>query len=201
MLNAITITQYHDRVLQHQSWPVLLYQESDPLWLAIDKNHFFNCSLWKEEDQARRKNVPDSEIAANKRAIDSFNQQRNDAVEIIDEVLLMQYTNIAPASDSWTNSETPGGIIDRLSILSLKIHHMAIQAHRDDADDNHRNACQLKLAKLQEQRTDISICFDRFIIGIANGTAHFKIYRQFKMYNDPKTNPYLYATIPSCAQR
>ena len=51
------------------------------MWQAIEANHAHNCILWAEEDLARRRDVPDSEIAANKRAIDANNQKRNDAIE------------------------------------------------------------------------------------------------------------------------
>ena len=57
------------------------------LWQAIEDNHRYNCLLWDEEDLARRRNVPDAEIAGNKRAIDGYNQKRNDAIERIDEQL------------------------------------------------------------------------------------------------------------------
>src|SRR5262249_29822851 len=58
------------------------------LWRAIADNHRLNDLLWKEEDLARRRSVPDSEIAKNKRNIDGYNQQRNDSIERIDETLL-----------------------------------------------------------------------------------------------------------------
>jgi hypothetical protein len=55
-------------------------------WLWRDRdNHRCNCLLWDEEDLARRRKRPDAEIAANKRAIDGYNQKRNDAIERIDE--------------------------------------------------------------------------------------------------------------------
>jgi hypothetical protein len=69
---------------------------------------------------------------------------------------------------------------------------MEIQTKRNDVDDDHIKSSILKLAKLAEQRHDITQCFDRLILSFINGSAYFKIYRQFKMYNDPKTNPYLY---------
>ena len=55
------------------------------VWQAIEDNHRCNCLLWDEEDLARRRSVPDAEIAANKRAIDGYNQKRNDPIERIDE--------------------------------------------------------------------------------------------------------------------
>jgi hypothetical protein len=61
--------------------------QSDGAWQWIEANHRFNTQLWDEEDKARRKDVDDAAIAANKRAIDGFNQQRNDAIERLDEAL------------------------------------------------------------------------------------------------------------------
>ena len=37
--------------------------------------------------------------------------------------------------------------------------------------------------------------------GMRCGTAYFKVYRQFKMYNDPTLNPYLYAKHEAQAGR
>ena len=162
------------------------------LWLAVEDNHRSNCLLWDEEDLARRRNVPDSEIAANKRAIDGYNQKRNDAIERIDEQLLSFFSAVKMKSASRLSSETPGAMIDRLSILSLKIHHMRLQTLRSDVAGAHIENCLLKLNRLNEQRTDLASCLDRLLAECARGESSFKIYRQFKMYNDPALNPALY---------
>ena len=161
-------------------------------WQAIEDDHRCNCLLWDEEDLARRRDVPDSEIAANKRAIDSYNQRRNDAIERIDENLsaLLQDKNAKP--EARLNSETPGAMIDRLSILSLKIHHMRLQTLRSDVERAHVESCLAKLDRLNEQRTDLAACLDRLLAEAARGEARFKVYRQFKMYNDPALNPAIY---------
>ena len=161
-------------------------------WLAVEDNHRCNCLLWEEEDLARRRNVPDAEIAGNKRAIDRHNQQRNDAIERIDEQLLSVLSEIKTKPDAKLNSETPGAMIDRLSILSLKVHHMRLQTLRTDVDRAHVQACEAKLVRLDEQRQDLAGCLDRLLAEVACGEARFKIYRQFKMYNDPALNPALY---------
>jgi hypothetical protein len=161
-------------------------------WPAIEENHRCNALLWDEEDLARRRNVPDSEIAANKRAIDGYNQKRNDAMERIDEQLLNFYSSIRARSDARLSSETPGAMIDRLSILALKIRHMRLQTERTDVGRAHVEACAAKLARLEEQRADLARCLDRLLAEAAKGEACFKIYRQFKMYNDPSLNPALY---------
>ena len=101
-------------------------------WQAVEDNHRCNCLLWDEEDLARRRNVPDSEIAGNKRAIDGYNQKRNDTIERIDEHLLDLFSN--KKENATLSSETPGAMIDRLSILSLKVHHMRLQANLTGAE-------------------------------------------------------------------
>lgn len=162
------------------------------LWQAVEDNHRCNCLLWDEEDLARRRNVPDSEIAANKRAIDGYNQKRNDAIERIDEHLLAALQARERKPGARLNSETAGSMIDRLSILSLKIHHMRLQTLRTDVDREHIETCGAKLARLTEQRRDLASCLDRLLEEAARGVAYFKVYRQFKMYNDPKLNPAIY---------
>ena len=170
-------------------------QAADPpgeAWRHIAANHRCNHLLWDEEDQARRTDVPDASIAANKRAIDGYNQKRNDAIERIDETLLARLAGIAPDADAWHNSETAGAMIDRLSILALKIHHMRAQTLRSDASPEHVASCAEKLARLALQREDLARCLDTLLARAAEGRAFWRIYRQFKMYNDPALNPWLY---------
>jgi len=162
------------------------------LWTAIGDNHRHNRLLWDEEDLARRKTVPDSEIAKNKRAIDGYNQKRNDAIERMDEQILSSLSRIKRKSDARLHSETAGAMIDRLSILSLKIHHMRLQTERTDVDRAHIDDCRAKLSRLIEQRTDLAACLDGLLAGCARGESYFKVYRQFKMYNDPALNPAVY---------
>ncbi len=175
----------------HESSPAIPEAEN-LLWAAIADNHRFNCALWAEEDLARRRSVPDAEIAKNKRAIDGFNQKRNDAIERIDELLLSLLADAPKRPEAKQSSETAGAMVDRLSILSLKIHHMRLQAERRDVDQAHRDTCNAKLARLVEQRQDLAACLDRLLREAARGEAFFKVYRQFKMYNDPKLNPAVY---------
>lgn len=162
-------------------------------WNFLEANHRFNCLLWDEEDLARRKQVPDMEIAANKRAIDGYNQKRNDAIERIDEALLEGFRAVARNPGARLNSETAGSMVDRLSILSLKIFHMHLQTERNDVDSAHIENCRARLARFREQRRDLAGCFDRLLAETSRGDAWFQVYRQFKMYNDPSLNPAVYA--------
>ena len=190
-LGALELTSFHDSRHAAAGWAKSGAAEHRVgVWQAIEDNHRFNCLLWDEEDLARRRNVPDSDIAANKRAIDGYNQKRNDAIERVDERLLALFSDAK--ENSRLNSETPGAMVDRLSILSLKIHHMRLQTQRGDVDRAHIESCVLKLNRLNEQRSDLAACLDRLLGECARGESHFKVYRQFKMYNDPALNPAIY---------
>lgn len=200
------VVALHDRLLADASWdPAAPTAATDRLMASIEANHRFNTLLWREEDLARRTLASDAEIVANKRAIDRHNQARNDATERTDEFLLMALGLVDPASaashapvsmaapGSRLNSETAGSMIDRLSIMSLKIHAMQAQARRTDTDAEHLRSSSEKLSRLREQRADLAACLDALIADARAGRAHFKVYRQFKMYNDPKLNPALVA--------
>lgn len=157
--------------------------------LVLDQ-HRANFDLWHREDAARDPLAGDQAIAAVKRAIDTLNQRRNDLVERIDTLLLaaVQQNPHAPL-----HSETPGLIIDRLSILALKLFHTQEEATRTDASEAHRTRNRDRLALLQEQRADLTSCLGELWSDVTQGKRRFKLYRQLKMYNDPTLNPVLYS--------
>ena len=159
-------------------------------WSAIERNHRMNFDLWHEEDLARRDDLGPERVRDAKRAIDRCNQARNDAVETLDAWLLSQLPPANPGSP--LHSETPGMIIDRLSILSLKLHHMEIEAARASATAEHRRQCADKCAVLKEQLGDLKESLETLLGQLQSGARRFKIYRQFKMYNDASLNPQIY---------
>jgi hypothetical protein len=160
----------------------------------VCEQHTFNYLLWHEEDIARSPNVGDDRIAGVKRAIDRYNQQRNDAIEKLDDWLIAELgrrqVKLQPGAP--LNTETPGSAIDRLSILALRLYHMQEQADRADATAEHREKVQGRLSILREQHADLSQSLQELVDDIFAGRKRMKIYRQFKMYNDPTLNPYLY---------
>lgn len=195
LVESAAILAFQERCTANRAWAKGRQTDyAEGVWSFIEKNHRFNNLLWDEEDLARRTDVADSDIAANKRAIDRYNQNRNNAIESMDECILSSLDGIVRADDARLNSETAGSMVDRLSILSLKIFHMGLQLQRADVDAAHIESCTQKQARLREQRDDLAACFDRLLAECRGGRSYYKVYRQFKMYNDPTLNPYLYAT-------
>jgi hypothetical protein len=157
----------------------------------VEANHSFNYQLWNAEDRARRDDMGDAFVVKAKREIDYFNQQRNNQMEQIDKAMIEM---LKPASHKQcaVNSEAPGMIIDRLSILALKIYHMELQTIRQDVDDTHIQNCQQKLNQLIIQRKQLGLCLEELLNAVVTKSRTFRVYHQHKMYNDPNLNPELY---------
>lgn len=197
-LNALAITAMQDE--RTQAWHTAeAAVDSKGLMGLAEAQHRANFDLWHEEDKARDPGASDAEIAAVKRAIDRLNQLRNDLVERLDGMLLTQAGEQNPGAP--LNSETPGLMIDRLSILALKIHHTEEETHRESATEAHRQKNTARLAVLKEQRSDLAGCLDALWSEVRAGTRRFKLYRQMKMYNDPELNPKMYGATKVTKQR
>ena len=154
----------------------------------------YNFHLWHEEDTARSPDVGDARIARVKRAIDRLNQQRNDWIEKIDNWIAAELArrDVSPPPDAPLNTETPGSVIDRLSILALRIYHLQEQAQRRDVAPGHVQSVLQKLAVCLQQHDDLSVALSQLLTELLAGRKRHKTYRQLKMYNDPALNPYLY---------
>lgn len=196
MFNASVITALQDRTTV--SWHQTAAGETADLSEVeilhqVEMQHRANFELWHQEDKARDPGASDAAVAAVKHAIDRINQRRNDLVEQIDIRLLDHFApTFAAAPDAPVHSETPGMMIDRLSILSLKIFHTREESERMTATELHRQKNQSRLALLLEQRQDLAVALDCLFVEMTAGRKRFKLYRQMKMYNDPELNPVIY---------
>ncbi len=209
MLSANEITNLHDQ--RTRSWH---HEQADPAetaptsphtthqiaaeWLLlVARQHLANIELWHTEDEARAPGVTDAELARVKRRVDRTNQLRNDLAEELDRALLASLeSQRLPNPAAPLNSESPGMIIDRLSILALKIYHTREEAERPDAPPGHAERNRERLAILDQQRADLAGCLDQLWRETLQGAKRFKIYRQLKMYNDPSLNPAIYRKLP-----
>ena len=194
MLDVNAITDLHRTTVE--LWHQPRHDDSvlSDFWVLVREQHRRNFDLWHEEDIARSPDVSDKEIARVKRSIDRLNQERNDHIEKFDtEILkLLDQYDVEPLPNAPLNTETPGSAIDRLSIMSLRIYHMNEQIHRVDVSDEHRKKARERLARCLEQHRDLSQSLAELLGDLFAGRKYLKVYHQFKMYNDPTMNPYLY---------
>jgi len=190
-MDIVEITQLQRRLTAswHQVGPNAQLNGLNGL---VERNHLENFSLWHEEDVARRDDLGAERVQQAKRTIDRHNQRRNDLVEKMD---LWLVSELKPAASGCSfNSETPGMMIDRLSILALKEFHMNEEVERNDASEEHRSKCQTKLNVIRRQIADLSGALAELLFAIDEGTRSFRVYYQFKMYNDKELNPQLRKT-------
>jgi hypothetical protein len=182
-----SILDWHKESLPSQN----PFKEGDFLYLVYKKNQI-DTIQWHIEDEIRRPDLPPSELVTFKREIDKLNQDRTDTVEILDDLIYSLYKDVPKISSAKMNSETPAWLLDRMSILELKIYHMEEQVNRTDTSPEHKNKCKEKWNILLEQRLDLQNCFRELTDDLSSGKKFMKVYRQMKMYNDEKLNPSLY---------
>ena len=183
-LQNINIIEWHNQLID---------KEIELPWKFIEENNRWNFCLWHEEDIARIEDIEFEKIVSAKRNIDKYNQARNNAMEKIDEWILSQLLNKQIQQDLPLHSETPGMMIDRLSIMALKKYHMQDEVNRVSSTEEHKINCRIKVTILQEQINDLASCLEGVLGKLIVGELRFKVYRQFKMYNDPNLNPQLYS--------
>ncbi len=180
-LHRVKTVEWHER--QYTA-------SQDGFLRCVEENHHCNFQLWHEEDRARRDDKGYRFVYQAKRNIDAWNQKRNDVIEKMDAWLIEQLKEMS--TDAPVHSETPGMIIDRLSILALKAFHMNEEGQRETAPRSQRELCRKKSDVIRRQQEDLSAALSLLMADIADGKRCFRTYSQFKMYNDPALNPQLY---------
>ncbi len=185
-----TTRRYHDT--DHVDAPHANPYPEGSIEAVMAAKNWIDAVQWHLEDIIRDPAIDPVEALALKRRIDRSNQDRTDMVEEIDTYYRELFADVKPQPGATINTESPAWAIDRLSILALKIYHMAAEVARTDASAEHKAKCEAKLNILLQQRDDLTAAIDTLLDDIAAGRKYMKVYRQMKMYNDPATNPVLY---------
>jgi len=185
-----SIVDYHkkDRVdcPLHNPYPI-----AEKIKHLLYEKNWIDTVQWHLEDIIRNPEIDPVEALKIKRWIDRSNQERTDAVELIDDWFFNRYKAIKPLPEATINTESPAWGIDRFSILALKIYHMKEEVSRKDASPSHLASCQEKLRILNEQQRDLGLAIEQLIEDIESGKKYMKVYKQMKMYNDEELNPVL----------
>ncbi len=192
-LNSIfkkCIEDYHLVDDENQKMPQIFEINSFEYLLYL--KNWIDTVQWHLEDIIRSPEINPSELVAVKRRIDASNQNRTDKVEQIDDYFLEKFKSIPTTELARINSETPAWLIDRMSILQLKLYHFREQVERSEISSELKAKNISKLEVLTEQESDLENCFDELMDDYQKGIKKMKVYRQMKMYNDPNLNPVLY---------
>jgi hypothetical protein len=187
--NAV-ILDYHQQKELETALPNL--EPTPTLAQLIEQKSRVDTIQWHLEDEVRNPYITAEDGWSFKKKIDIYNQKRTHLVEEMDVLFFEHFQNVKTQGIARFNSETPGWIIDRLSILGLKIFHMQEQTERLDTNEAHLKQCQLNLSILKGQQADLCCAFDQLISDLAKGAKYMKRYLQIKMYNDEQLNPVLY---------
>ncbi|MDR6196653.1 DUF4254 domain-containing protein [Siphonobacter sp. SORGH_AS_0500] len=185
-----SINDYHRT--DHVDTPLNNPYDSGTIESYLYHKNWIDTVQWHLEDLIRDPHINPAELVGIKRRIDASNQDRTDMVEKMDDWFMAFFGAIARKPNARLNSETPAWLLDRMSILQLKIYHFREQAERSDASEEHIAKAKQKLQLLLEQEQDLASCFDELLEDIREGNRYMKVYRQMKMYNDPALNPVLY---------
>src|SRR5688572_30365206 len=187
-----SVDDYH--IADHVDTPIKNPYPPGSFNALLYAKNWIDTVQWHLEDIIRVPTIDPVEALKIKRRIDKSNQDRTDMVEKVDDYFLEQFKNVKALPGTRINSETPAWLLDRMSILMLKIYHMKEQTQRSNVDEAHLKSTNSKLAILLEQKSDMQLAYDELIDDISHGKRRFKVYRQMKMYNDASLNPMLYGS-------
>lgn len=179
--------------LWHKTAPIRPKDISSPQGLT-QWVHYKNFVVWHLQEQIRRKETSDEVIVESGKSIDYHNLKRLEAIEQIDIWLenVLNAAGLHPEPSVEVNSESPGSIIDRLSILTLKIYHLNEHLMNADLNEEQRQLTALRLSILEEQRNDLANALNKLLLDLRQAKKRHQVYRQFKIYNDPSFHPEQY---------
>lgn len=148
-----------------------------------------NKTLWDLEDSARLFELGDSHVAEAKKDIDIYNQQRNDLIREIDALLYERF-DVSRAGKESFYSESPGMIIDRLSIIFIKlsvVRRLIPLIEKADLKSEYFEKEKLLLSQIE----NIGNFLDLYIERLIKKEVFFEIQQAVKIYNDKRVKKYI----------
>ena len=187
------IDRWHEHEADLESWEdaVRALRPEHAGWAGYSELlQLINTYQWHEEDRSRVRDAGDDVLASVKRSIDASNARRVKTIEALDTHIwkALQAAGL-PRMDTPMHSESPAGIIDRITILALKLYHIREELSTAGGTSD-EEALHERVAGISTQMDDLALCLDQLFADIAAGRRHVKLYQQVKVYKDPVTGRY-----------
>jgi hypothetical protein len=150
--------------------------------------HYINFLQWHAEDASREPAATDAEVAAAKREIDALNRRRHELIEAVDERIaaLLDAAGRPQNSAAPLNSESPGSVVDRCSILALRLWHGRAGSRCLSATSA---ANPDDVRAIAAQREDLATCLCDLVADVAAGRRRYRAYRHYKSYRGASSAP------------
>jgi hypothetical protein len=132
-----------------------------------------NLRQWDLEDASRDPHASDAKVATAKRTIDHLNLDRHRLVEEIDAHITASLDQSATAALA---TESPGMVLDRLSVLVIRRARTAEASFRDDT-------YAVRLSALDAMVASLSGALDGYLHELCVGTRRFVAYEHLKLYS------------------
>ncbi|HLN42724.1 MAG TPA: DUF4254 domain-containing protein [Acidimicrobiales bacterium] len=138
--------------------------------------HDSNVRQWDLEDETRVPGATDSVVADAKRAIDRLNLTRHHLIEDIDAAM---QAHLRQSTSAPLATESPGMVLDRLSVLIIRIARTAEKARSiSDGTDTYAG----RLPGLHRQLAALSAALEVLLRDVRAGTRRFLPYEHQKLY-------------------
>lgn len=185
MINFSTISNIFSSYLKENSDTNYSDDIENLIFLSIKTNKI----LWDLEDSARMSDLGAEHVAEAKKNIDINNQIRNDLMRQID-LAIVKKLNIEPGTRDQFYSESPGMIIDRLSILFIKfsaIEKLLNVIQEDDLKEDYKQKKQI----ISRQIKKLGQFLDGYFSKLLSKEVYFEIQQPVKIYNDERIQKYI----------
>lgn len=146
----------------------------------LKRLHSHNCEIWNHENITRNPDSTRKSFISAQRGIHKENAARCAAVEDLDERILKWVGEMDESAEP--NSESPGMILDRLSIFSLKESYLERQWWMENTVLK-KNKVEALLHSLQSQIHYLKRAYSVLLAECTIGRARFIPYRSFKIYS------------------
>ncbi|MCX6717843.1 MAG: DUF4254 domain-containing protein [Candidatus Taylorbacteria bacterium] len=188
MLNLKTISKIFSDFL---TGVPTVYESENQLSRLIRLNMEMNRKLWNLEDSARMTELGSEHVAKPKQEIDKNNQIRNNLISKMD-IEITKQMGISSGPQEQLYSESPGMIIDRLSILFIKlsvIRSLLLVIEEKDLLEEYTEKENMILNQIEH----IGNFLNSYFTKLAHKEVFFEIMQPVKIYNDDRIRKYIKA--------